>query len=114
MQEELGIEIDTADLRPLTFASHAYPTFHLLMPIYGEHWHKTVALYRWIQGKNQGVGASHMTFYGELDPLTARHGENPGGNVAEAHLTQGETRCMGTANDVTVLPGLLHGNDPSI
>jgi 8-oxo-dGTP diphosphatase len=32
--EELGIEIARADLEPLTFASHAYPEFHLLMPLY--------------------------------------------------------------------------------
>ncbi|HKB21270.1 MAG TPA: 8-oxo-dGTP diphosphatase MutT [Methyloceanibacter sp.] len=32
--EELGIEIARADLVPLTFASHAYPEFHLLMPLY--------------------------------------------------------------------------------
>ena len=32
--EELGIEIAKADLAPLTFASHAYPDFHLLMPLY--------------------------------------------------------------------------------
>ena len=34
LQEELGIEIAKRDLRPLTFASHAYPEFHLLMPVY--------------------------------------------------------------------------------
>ncbi|PJK29909.1 (deoxy)nucleoside triphosphate pyrophosphohydrolase [Minwuia thermotolerans] len=32
--EELGIRIDPADLRPLTFASHAYDDFHLLMPVF--------------------------------------------------------------------------------
>ncbi len=32
--EELGIEIARADLVPFTFASHAYPEFHLLMPLY--------------------------------------------------------------------------------
>jgi 8-oxo-dGTP diphosphatase len=32
--EELGIEIARTDLVPLTFASHAYPDFHLLMPVY--------------------------------------------------------------------------------
>jgi 8-oxo-dGTP diphosphatase len=32
--EELGIEIARTDLEPLTFASHAYPEFHLLMPLY--------------------------------------------------------------------------------
>ena len=34
LMEELGIEIARADLAPLTFASHAYPEFHLLMPLY--------------------------------------------------------------------------------
>jgi 8-oxo-dGTP diphosphatase len=32
--EELGIEIAKEDLVPLTFASHAYPDFHLLMPLF--------------------------------------------------------------------------------
>jgi 8-oxo-dGTP diphosphatase len=34
LHEELGIEIAKSDLAPLTFASHAYPDFHLLMPVY--------------------------------------------------------------------------------
>lgn len=34
LMEELGIEIARADLVPLTFASQAYPEFHLLMPLY--------------------------------------------------------------------------------
>jgi 8-oxo-dGTP diphosphatase len=34
LQEELGIEVKEACLAPLTFASHAYDDFHLLMPLY--------------------------------------------------------------------------------
>ena len=34
LQEELGIDIATACLAPFTFASHRYPDFHLLMPLY--------------------------------------------------------------------------------
>ena len=34
LQEELGIVVNEACLAPLTFASHAYPGFHLLMPLY--------------------------------------------------------------------------------
>lgn len=34
LAEELGIDIAAADLAPLTFASHAYPDFHLLMPLF--------------------------------------------------------------------------------
>jgi len=34
LQEELGIETKTSCLAPLTFASHSYDDFHLLMPLY--------------------------------------------------------------------------------
>jgi 8-oxo-dGTP diphosphatase len=34
LKEELGIDVKEACLAPLTFASHAYPDFHLLMPLY--------------------------------------------------------------------------------
>jgi 8-oxo-dGTP diphosphatase len=34
LAEELGIEIRAVCLSPLTFASHGYPDFHLLMPVY--------------------------------------------------------------------------------
>jgi 8-oxo-dGTP diphosphatase len=34
LKEELGITVEEACLAPLTFASHAYPDFHLLMPLY--------------------------------------------------------------------------------
>ena len=32
--EELGIVVSEPCLAPLTFASHSYPDFHLLMPLY--------------------------------------------------------------------------------
>ena len=34
LREELGIETKAACLAPLTFASHSYDDFHLLMPLY--------------------------------------------------------------------------------
>jgi 8-oxo-dGTP diphosphatase len=34
LAEELGVETSPACLAPLTFASHAYDDFHLLMPLY--------------------------------------------------------------------------------
>lgn len=34
LREELGIVVKEECLAPLTFASHAYPDFHLLMPLY--------------------------------------------------------------------------------
>lgn len=34
LREELGVDVDVEALRPFTFASHAYPDFDLLMPLY--------------------------------------------------------------------------------
>jgi 8-oxo-dGTP diphosphatase len=34
LAEELGVETKASCLAPLTFASHAYAEFHLLMPLY--------------------------------------------------------------------------------
>ncbi len=43
LNEELGITVKEACLAPLTFASHSYPDFHLLMPLYVcRRWEGTV------------------------------------------------------------------------
>lgn len=43
LREELGIEVAKACLAPLTFASHTYTDFHLLMPLYVcRRWQGTV------------------------------------------------------------------------
>ncbi|HET7191247.1 MAG TPA: 8-oxo-dGTP diphosphatase MutT [Pseudolabrys sp.] len=34
LKEELGITVSEGCLAPLVFASHGYPDFHLLMPLY--------------------------------------------------------------------------------
>ena len=34
LQEEIGVETKVACLAPLTFASHSFDDFHLLMPLY--------------------------------------------------------------------------------
>ncbi|RBI83072.1 8-oxo-dGTP diphosphatase MutT, partial [Rhodosalinus halophilus] len=34
LHEELGIDTEASCLAPLTFASHAYEDFHLLMPLF--------------------------------------------------------------------------------
>lgn len=34
LREELGIEVNESCLAPFVFASHAYDSFHLLMPLY--------------------------------------------------------------------------------
>jgi 8-oxo-dGTP diphosphatase len=34
LREELGIDVAASCLAPFTFASHSYPNFHLLMPLY--------------------------------------------------------------------------------
>jgi 8-oxo-dGTP diphosphatase len=43
LKEELGVTVIEACLAPLAFASHAYPDFHLLMPLYVcRRWEGTV------------------------------------------------------------------------
>lgn len=40
LEEELGIDVRKACLAPLTFASHSYENFHLLMPLFiCRKWH---------------------------------------------------------------------------
>ena len=34
LKEELGVDVSQSCLAPLTFASHTYPKFHLLMPLW--------------------------------------------------------------------------------
>ena len=42
LQEELGIDTWASCLAPLTFASHSYENFHLLMPLYAcRRWNGT-------------------------------------------------------------------------
>lgn len=44
LEEELGIVVNEQCLAPLTFASHSYPEFHVLMPLYVcRRWNGTVA-----------------------------------------------------------------------
>ncbi|MEL6862041.1 MAG: 8-oxo-dGTP diphosphatase MutT [Pseudomonadota bacterium] len=39
LEEELAITVSHSDLKPITFASHAYESFHLFMPLYAvRHW----------------------------------------------------------------------------
>jgi 8-oxo-dGTP diphosphatase len=43
LKEELDIDVSEACLAPLTFASHRYEAFHLLMPLYVcRRWHGTL------------------------------------------------------------------------
>ncbi len=43
LHEELGIEVKAPCLAPLTFASHVYEDFHLLMPLFvARRWEGTV------------------------------------------------------------------------
>ena len=43
LHEELGIDTEESCLAPLTFASHTYESFHLLMPLYlCRRWHGSV------------------------------------------------------------------------
>ena len=58
LKEELDVETKTACLAPLTFASHEYDDFHLLMPLYiCRRWWGTARslegqTLKWVRAKN--------------------------------------------------------------
>ena len=58
LREELGVTVKPACLAPLTFASHAYEDFHLLMPLYVcRRWEGFVQpldgqALKWVRAKN--------------------------------------------------------------
>jgi 8-oxo-dGTP diphosphatase len=58
LHEELGINVIQACLAPLTFASHSYESFHLLMPLYVcRRWGETVVAkegqeLKWVRPRN--------------------------------------------------------------
>jgi 8-oxo-dGTP diphosphatase len=58
LREELGIAVKEACLAPFTFASHAYPEFHLLMPLYvcrkweGQPWPHEHQELKWVHSQH--------------------------------------------------------------
>jgi 8-oxo-dGTP diphosphatase len=58
LKEEIGIDVEQSCLAPLTFASHSYEDFHLLMPLYGCRRWKGIAQalegqeLKWVYAKN--------------------------------------------------------------
>src|SRR5258707_15864008 len=60
LAEELGIEVKEPCLAPFAFASHSYPDFHLLMPLYVcRRWEGTPqarehAAIKWVRPKDMG------------------------------------------------------------
>lgn len=58
LREELGIMVTPGELKPLTFASHSYEDFHLLMPLFAcQRWDGVVEaregqLLEWVERGN--------------------------------------------------------------
>ena len=72
LEEELGIVTQTDCLAPLTFASHAYDDFHLLMPLY------ICRRYQGVPQPKEGAGAQMGTAAGD-----ARLSDAAGGRTAD-------------------------------
>lgn len=70
LEEELGIHVQRGDLLPLTFVSHAYETFHLLMPLYLCYHYEGVA--RGQEGQNL-----KWVFIGDLDKYPMPDADKP-------------------------------------
>ncbi|MDO5528380.1 MAG: 8-oxo-dGTP diphosphatase MutT [Paracoccus sp. (in: a-proteobacteria)] len=67
LREELGIDTWSSCLAPLTFASHAYPDFHLLMPLFAcRKWSGSP---RPVEG--QELAWAHPSRLGDYDMLPA-------------------------------------------
>ena len=91
LKEELGITVNEACLAPLTFASHAYPDFHLLMPLYVcRRWEGTVAARR---PSSPGCGRTGCGTTNAAGRRTA----DPAPDGA-ADVTQAEAECVRSAN----------------
>jgi 8-oxo-dGTP diphosphatase len=69
LKEELGIDVAESCLAPLTFASHAYEAFHLLMPLY--------VCRRW-QGQVRGAEGQELAW---VRPLKLRDYPMPPADV---------------------------------
>lgn len=60
LREELSIDVKPACMAPFTFASHAYETFHLLMPLYvvrnwiGDPVSREAQKLAWVRGQRIG------------------------------------------------------------
>ncbi|WP_317992764.1 8-oxo-dGTP diphosphatase MutT [Bartonella gliris] len=70
LEEELGVHVQADNLLPLTFASHGYKTFHLLMPFYLCYHYKGVAQGR--EGQNL-----KWVFIGDLDKYPMPDADKP-------------------------------------
>lgn len=81
MFEELGIRIKVSDLEPVTFASHSYPDFHLLMPLYAcQDWTGEVVAREgqalaWVAPTDLRTYPAPMADLPLFDVLAARSGE---------------------------------------
>ena len=72
LEEELGIRTWASCLAPLTFASHSYPEFHLLMPLF--------ACRRW-EGTPTGRESQSLAW---VHPLRLRNYDMPAADVPVA------------------------------
>jgi 8-oxo-dGTP diphosphatase len=81
LAEELGLDVEPKDLKPLTFASHAYPDFHLLMPLWTAQ--------RW-RGEPKGQEGQHLAWVQpqDLDSYPMPEADIPLVSILREHLEQ--------------------------
>jgi 8-oxo-dGTP diphosphatase len=76
LEEELAVTVAVCDLTPLTFASHTYADFHLLMPLY--------AVRRWA---GEPIAREHDELAWALPDELSRYPMPPADAPLVAHLT---------------------------
>ncbi|QEE08509.1 8-oxo-dGTP diphosphatase MutT [Bartonella kosoyi] len=79
LEEELGVYVQVDNLHPLTFVSHSYATFHLLMPLY---------LCRHYEGVAQGREGQNLkwVFMNDLERYPMPDADKPLVQVLKNHL----------------------------
>lgn len=79
LEEELGVYVQANNLYPLTFASHSYAKFHLLMPLYLCDHYEGVAQGR--EGQNLA-----WVFINDLDKYPMPDADKPLVQMLKNHL----------------------------
>ena len=95
LKEELGIVVKEECLAPLTFASHLYPDFHLLMPLYVcRRWDGIVQA---PGGAEAQMGAAQRA--AQLSDAARRRAVDPAPDDAAVKRTRGRTVMFKSCKD---------------
>jgi len=114
LQEELGLELAEADLRPLSFASHAYENFHLLMPLYlcrvfsGQPQPREGQVLQWVSAAVLAADYRHYQQAGQTGAAIIAAGRPRGTNIGRGNhaATPASVKFPLPPADIPLIPAL--------